>query len=130
MEKTGPNTIDEYTAGFPQDVQIILEKVRSTIRETAPGAEETIKYQMPTFTLKGNLVYFAAYKNHIGFYPVPTGMEEFREELSGYKTGKGSVQFPLDKPIPYDLIGRITRFRMKENLEKTAAKRKKRTRDQ
>jgi uncharacterized protein YdhG (YjbR/CyaY superfamily) len=130
MEKTGPNTIEEYIAGFPQDVQIILEKVRSTIRETAPGAEETIKYQMPTFTLKGNLVYFAAYKNHIGFYPVPTGMEEFREELSGYKTGKGSVQFPLDKPIPYDLIGRITRFRMKENLEKTAAKRKKRTRDQ
>ena len=89
-----------------------------TIREAAPKAEETIKYQIPTFTLKGNLVHFAAFKKHIGFYPEPTGMEAFKDELSVYEGAKGSVQFPLDQPIPYDLISRIVKFRVKENLER------------
>src|SRR5574341_2081418 len=105
-DQTAPKNIDEYIAGFPQDVQEILEKIRLTIRKAAPDAEETIKYRMPTFTLKGNLVYFAAFKNHIGFYPVPSGIEKFKKELSVYKQGKGSVQFPLDQPMPHDLIRR------------------------
>lgn len=115
MDQQAPESIDEYIAGFPPDVQEILEKIRATVREVAPEAKETIKYRMPTFTLNGNLVYFAAYKNHIGFYPVPTGIEAFKDELSAYKTGKGSVQFPLDQPIPYDLIRRIVAFRVEEN---------------
>jgi uncharacterized protein YdhG (YjbR/CyaY superfamily) len=119
-----PKTIDEYIAGFPEDIQEILQKIRMTIREAAPEAQESINYRMPTFTLKGNLVHFAAFKNHIGFYPIPTGIEAFKDELSVYKQGKGSVQFPLDQPIPYDLIGRIVAFRVKENLEKAAAKRR------
>jgi uncharacterized protein YdhG (YjbR/CyaY superfamily) len=120
-----PTTIDEYIAGFPPDVQAILQKIRTAIRKAAPGAEEAIKYQMPTFILHGNLVHFAAFKNHIGFYPVPTGIEAFKKELSVYPSGKGSVQFPLDKPIPYGLIGKIVKFRVKENLAKAAAKGKK-----
>jgi uncharacterized protein YdhG (YjbR/CyaY superfamily) len=120
---------DDYIAGFPEHIREILEKVRATIREAAPGAEETIKYEMPTFMLNGNLVYFAAYKNHIGFYPIPSGMEEFKEDLAGYKTGKGSVQFPLDKPIPYELIRRITEYRVQENLAKAAAKKNKSSKD-
>ena len=120
-----PRTIDEYIAGFPPDVQDILQKIRMTIREAAPDAQETISYQMPTFTLKGNLVHFAAFKSHIGFYPVPTGIEAFRDELAVYKQGKGSVQFPLDQPIPYDLISKIVAFRVQENLAKAAAKQKK-----
>jgi uncharacterized protein YdhG (YjbR/CyaY superfamily) len=120
-----PKTIDEYIAGFPLDVQEILEKIRATIRKAAPDTQEAIKYQMPTFTLKGNLVHFAAFKRHIGFYPVPTGIKEFKDELSVYEGGKGSVQFPLDQPIPYDLIGRIVEFRVKENLERAEAKGKK-----
>ncbi len=124
-DQAAPKTIDEYVAGFPQDVQEILEKIRVTIRKAAPGAQEAIKYQMPTFTLKGNLVHFGAFKKHIGFYPVPTGIEQFKDELSVYEGGKGSVQFPLDKPIPYDLIGRIVEFRVKENLERAEAKGKK-----
>ena len=123
--KTQPKTIDEYIAGYPKNVQEILEKIRSTIREAAPEAEETINYQIPTFTLKGNLVHFAAFTKHIGFYPTPSGIEKFKQELSGYESAKGSVQFPLDKPIPYDLISQITKFRVKENLEKAAAKGKK-----
>jgi uncharacterized protein YdhG (YjbR/CyaY superfamily) len=125
MDQPSPKTIDEYIAGFPPDVQEILEKVRMTIRKAAPEAEETINYQMPTFTLYGNLVHFAAYQHHIGFYPTPTGIEEFKNELSSYKGAKGSVQFPFDRPIPYDLIGRIVEFRVKENLQKAEAKRKK-----
>jgi uncharacterized protein YdhG (YjbR/CyaY superfamily) len=117
-----PKTIDEYIAGFPRDVQVTLEKIRRTIRKAAPDAEETIKYQMPTFTLKGNLVHFAAFKKHIGFYPVPTGIEAFKKELSVYEGGKGSVQFPLDKPIPFGLIGRIVKFRAEENLASATAK--------
>jgi len=120
-----PKTIDEYIAGFPHEVQEILEKIRKTIRTAAPDAEETIKYRMPTFTLKGNLVHFAAFKKHVGFYPVPTGIEGFRNELSVYEGGKGSVKFPLDKPIPLDLIGKIVEFRVKENLERAEAKGKK-----
>ncbi len=120
--QTVPKTIDEYIAGFPGDVQAILQQIRQTIREAAPDAEEKISYQMPTFTLKGNLVYFAGFKNHIGFYPIPSGIEEFKEELSAYEQGKGSVRFPLDKPIPYDLISRIVKFRVKENLAKAEAK--------
>jgi uncharacterized protein YdhG (YjbR/CyaY superfamily) len=124
--QAAPKNIDEYIAGFPQDVQAILEKIRATIREAAPGAEEAIKYQIPTFTLKGNLVHFGAFKKHIGFYPTPTGTEEFENELSVYEGAKGSVRFPLDKPIPYDLIVQIVRFRVKENLEKAQAEGKKR----
>lgn len=124
-EKEMPTTIDNYIAGFPPDVQEILEKIRATIREAAPDAEETIKYRMPTFTLNGNLVHFAAFKRHIGFYPVPTGIEKFKKELSVYEMGKGSVQFPLDEPIPFDLISRIVRFRVEENLKKATSKGKK-----
>jgi uncharacterized protein YdhG (YjbR/CyaY superfamily) len=119
-------SIDRYIAGFPQDVQIILNKVRSAIQEAAPDAEETINYGIPTFTLKGNLVHFAAYKNHIGFYPAPSGIEKFKNELSVYKGAKGSVQFPLDEPIPLDLISQIVKFRVKENLERAKAKSKNR----
>jgi len=112
-------TIDEYIRTFPKDVQTILEKMRKTIREAAPGAVETISYQMPTFKLNGRgLVYFAAFKNHIGFYPIPSGVEAFEKELSPYKQGKGSVQFPIDQPVPYDLVRRIVTFRVNENLGK------------
>ncbi len=123
--QTPPKNIDEYIAGFPNDVREILRKIRMTIGKAAPDAEETIKYQMPTFTLEGNLVHFAAFKKHIGFYPVPTGIEKFKKELSVYEGGKGSVQFPLDKPVPFDLISKIVKFRVKENLERAASKRKK-----
>lgn len=121
--QTTPQTIDDYIAGFPPDVQEILEKIRMTIRQAAPEAAEAIKYQIPTFTLQGNLVHFAAFKKHIGFYPTPTGTEKFQEALSIYESGKGSVRFPLDKPIPYDLITDIVRFRVQESLEKAAVKR-------
>lgn len=124
-EKSSPKNIDEYIAGFPQDVQEILEKTRATIRAAAPEAKEKISYGMPAFTLHGNLVYFAAFKSHIGFYPIPSGIEQFKKELSVYKQGKGSIQFPLDEPIPYELIGRIVKFRAQENLEKAKAKKKK-----
>jgi uncharacterized protein YdhG (YjbR/CyaY superfamily) len=117
-------SIDSYIASFPKEVQKFLAQVRSTIREAAPDAEETINYGIPTFTLKGNLVHFAAYKNHIGFYPTPSGIEKFKNELSVYKGAKGSVQFPLDQPIPFDLISQIVKFRVKENLEKAEAKSK------
>jgi uncharacterized protein YdhG (YjbR/CyaY superfamily) len=120
--RTNPKTIDEYIAGFPKDIQDILEKIRATVHEAAPEAEEAISYQMPAFKLKGNLVYFAAFKEHIGFYPIPSGIEKFKNELSVYKQGKGSVQFPLDQPIPYGLISRIVKFRVEENLKKAAEK--------
>jgi uncharacterized protein YdhG (YjbR/CyaY superfamily) len=116
------NTIDEYIALFPQDTQEILEKVRLTIQRAAPQAQEAIKYRMPTFTLKGNLVHFAAHTRHIGFYPTPSGIEQFKTELSGYESSKGAVQFPLDQPIPYDLISRIVEFRVKENLQRAKNK--------
>jgi uncharacterized protein YdhG (YjbR/CyaY superfamily) len=122
--KATPKNIDEYIAGFPKDVQEVLEKVRATVRKAAPEAKETIKYQMPTFTLNGNLVYFAAFKKHIGFYPPVTAAVELKNELSAYEGPKNSLIFPFDRPIPYDLISRIVKFRVKENLEKAAAKRK------
>lgn len=117
-----PASIDTYIAGFPMETQLILKKIRSTISDAAPQATETINYQIPTFTFNGNLVHFAAFKNHIGFYPTPSGMTAFAKELSAYKGAKGSVQFPLDQPIPYDLIARIVRFRVKENEQKARKK--------
>lgn len=120
-----PKNIDEYIAGFPPEVQEILQKIRLTIRKAAPKAEEAIKYAIPTFTLNGNLVFFAAYKKHIGLYPAPRGNEAFKEELSAYGGGKGTVQFPLDKPIPYALIRKIVKFRVKENTDEAAKWKKK-----
>jgi uncharacterized protein YdhG (YjbR/CyaY superfamily) len=123
--KKAPKDIDEYIAAFPKNVQEILQQIRSTIRKTAPDAEETISYQMPTFNYKGNyLVYFAAYKNHIGFYPAPTGNADFKEALSLYGAGKGTLKFPLNKPIPFDVIRKVTEFRMKENIARAAQRKK------
>ena len=122
-----PITIGEYISGFPINVQDILNKIRKTIHEAALEAEEAISYQMPAFKFKGILVYFAAFKKHIGFYPISSGIEKFKNELSIYKQGNGSVQFPLDKPIPYNLISRIVKFRFQENLNKAAEKSKKKT---
>lgn len=120
-----PEDVDEYIASFPLDIRELLERIRSVIRKAAPDAQETIKYRIPTFTLKGNLVHFAAFKKHIGFYPTPTGTEKFQKELSLYKSGKGSIRFPLDKPIPFALISKIVKFRVKENLKKAKEKGKK-----
>ena len=120
-----PKTIDEYIASFPPEIQAKLEKLRTTIRKAAPKAEETIKYMMPTFTLNGNLVHFAAFKNHIGFYPAPKGIEAFKKELASYELSKGTIRFPLDKPMPYALIGKIVKLRVEQNLGKAAAKAKK-----
>lgn len=123
MATAKPSNMDEYIAGFPKEVQPILEQVRATIRKVAPDADEAISYGIPTFRFRKTiLVHFAAFKNHIGFYPTPTAGEVFKEELSAYKTGKGSVQFSLDKPMPLDLIARITQFRIEQILEKMAKK--------
>lgn len=111
-------TIDEYIATFPKNVQNILEEMRKVIKESAPESEEAISYGMPTFKLKGNLVHFAAYKNHIGFYPTPSAIEAFKEDLSSYKSSKGAVQFLIDKPIPFELVKKIVIFRVEENLAK------------
>jgi uncharacterized protein YdhG (YjbR/CyaY superfamily) len=116
--RTQFGTVNEYINTFPKDIQAILEKIREIVRKAAPGAEEAISYQMPTFKLNGNLVHFAAYKNHIGFYPVPSGIEAFKGELLPYIGGKGTLRFPLEKPIPYDLIEKVVTFRVKENLAK------------
>ncbi|HLE05226.1 MAG TPA: DUF1801 domain-containing protein [Dehalococcoidia bacterium] len=124
-DQTAPKNIDEYIAGFPADVREILEKIRMTIGRAAPDAEEKISYRMPAFTLRGNLVHFAAYKNHIGLYPAPTGTEEFNKELSVYRAAKNSVRFPLDRPIPFDLISQIVKLRVKEDLDRAEASRKK-----
>jgi uncharacterized protein YdhG (YjbR/CyaY superfamily) len=117
MQTPKPKDIDEYIARFPDDVQKLLQEVRATIKKAAPGAKEAISYAMPTFKLNGNLVHFAAFKNHIGFYPLPAGHEAFKDELSGYKTGRGSVQFPIDKPLPLNLITRMVKFRVKQDSE-------------
>lgn len=117
-QDTAFNSIDEYIRQFPEGVQEILAQLRQTISEAAPAAKEKISYQMPTFYLYGNLVHFAAYKNHIGFYPAPSGIAAFKEELSGYKSAKGSVQFPLNEPLPWELIKKIVEFRVQENLNK------------
>ncbi len=113
-----PATIDEYIAQFPEEIQQKLQEIRAVIHAAAPEATEKISYQMPTFYLRGNLVHFAAFKKHIGFYPVPSGIAAFEEELAPYKRSKGAVQFPLDQPIPTELIGRIVEFRVEENLKK------------
>lgn len=123
--QAGFTSIDEYIATFPEETQKILEEIRATIKAAAPEAEEKISYQMPTFFLKGNLVHFAAFKNHIGFYPTPSGTQSFRDEISIYQGAKGSIRFPLDEPMPFDLITRIVKFRVQENLAKAAAKGKK-----
>jgi uncharacterized protein YdhG (YjbR/CyaY superfamily) len=123
---TNITTIDEYIAGFPPTIQAILQQVRATIKNTAPEATEAISYGMPAFNLYNSyLVYFAAFKSHIGFYPTPVGMEAFKEDLKPYKTGKGSVQFPLDQPMPLDLITKIVEYRILDNQEKAAKKKKK-----
>jgi uncharacterized protein YdhG (YjbR/CyaY superfamily) len=120
-----PETIDEYISLYPPKVQEILQKVRLVIKKAVPDAMEAIKYQLPTFVLNGNLVHFGAFKNHIGFYPAPSGLSEFKQELSVYEGGKGSIRFPLDREIPFDLIRRIVEFRVMENLEKVSSKVKK-----
>ena len=122
INKPVPKTIDEYIADYPKDIQKLLQQVRVTIKKAAPDAEEKISYGIPTFTLNGNLVHFGAYEKHIGFYATPTGHEAFKKELSVYKQGKGSVQFPIDQPLPLDLISRIVKFRVKENSEKARSK--------
>ncbi len=117
---------DEYIKSYPKDVQILLEQIRTVIKKSAPEAIESISYGMPAYKLHGSpLVYFAAFKKHIGFYATPTGHSEFAKELSKYKQGKGSVQFPLDKPLPLVLINKIVKFRVKENLERAKVKMKK-----
>ncbi len=118
-------SIDEYISGFPGEVQAILQKIRLLIRQNAPGAQEAMKYGIPTFILNGNLVHFAAFAHHIGFYPTPPALVKFKKELSGYKSAKGSVQFPLDQPIPYDLIVRIVKFRVQEAAAKAGIRAKK-----
>ena len=120
--KSGFNSIDEYIATFPKETQKILEKLRAVIKKVAPDAEEKISYQMPTFFLKGNLVHFAAYKNHIGFYPTPSGIEAFKKELSVYEGAKGSVQFPINKPLPLKLVSKIVKFRVAENMKNAQMK--------
>lgn len=126
IAQKAPKDIDEYVAGFPNDVQEILQKIRLTIRKAAPDAQETISYQIPAFTLTGHLVYFAAFKNHIGFYPPVTGGDQkFKNEKSVYEGPKGNLKFPLDKPIPYPLISKVVKIRVKENLDRARAKGKK-----
>lgn len=120
-----PRDIDEYISGFPPDIRVILEKIRVTIKSAAPDAVETIKYQMPAFTFHGNLVYFSAFKKHIGFYPPVHGDGQLKRELAKYEGPKKSLKFPLDQPIPYGLIARIVKLRMNENLEKEKTKRSK-----
>ena len=123
--KTAINSIDEYIATFPEDVQKILRELRAVIQAEAPDASEKISYQLPTFFLHGNLVHFAAFKKHIGFYPTPSGIEAFKDELSIYEGAKGSVQFPIDQPMPLELIRKIVKFRAAENLKLAEKKPKK-----
>ena len=122
----GYQSIDEYITSFPEDIQKKLEELRAVIKASAPGAVEKISYQMPTFALKGNLVHFAAYKKHIGFYPAPSGIEAFREELSAYEVSKGAIRFPIEEPLPLDLVSKIVKFRVAENLSKAETRLSKR----
>jgi len=122
VKKRHFQSIDEYIYIFPRDVQVVLQNMRQAIRGVAPDAEETISYQIPTFKLNHNLVHFAAYKNHIGFYPTSSGIKAFKKELSSYKCSKGAVQFPLDMPVPFGLVKKIVMFRVKEELEKNKNK--------
>ena len=116
------NSVDEYIANFPEDAQKLLKELRATILKSAPKAEETISYQMPAYKLGGALVYFAAYKKHIGFYPGASGVKHFEKEISDYKNSKGAIQFPIDQPLPLKLIEKIVKFRVKENLEQKSRK--------
>ncbi|MFZ2359174.1 MAG: DUF1801 domain-containing protein [Anaerolineae bacterium] len=126
-DQPAPQTIDEYIAAFPDHVQQILQQIRQTIHEAAPDAQEAISYQMPTFKLHGrSVVHFGAFKKHIGFYPAPVGLEAFKDELAPYASSKGAVQFPLNQPIPFDLISKITAFRVQQNLQEAEAKRNQR----
>ena len=118
MTKTAAKTVDDYIAGYPREVQQLLRSMRQAIRKAAPKAEETISYKIPAFRLNGMLVWFAAFRNHIGFYPGAEAMKVFKNELSAYKSAKGSVQFPFDQPLPLALVGRIVKFRVKQNLKK------------
>jgi uncharacterized protein YdhG (YjbR/CyaY superfamily) len=118
--KAGFTTIDEYIAAFPEPIQELLQAIRATVKAAAPDATEKISYQMPTFEQKGNLVYFGASKNHIGFYPTPGAIEAFKDELAVYNGAKGSVQFPFDQPLPLELISKIVKFRVETNLKKAA----------
>jgi uncharacterized protein YdhG (YjbR/CyaY superfamily) len=122
MQTTKPKDIDEYIAGFPENTQKLLDQLRAVIKKTAPDAEEVISYQMPAYKYHGMLVFFAAYKNHIGFYPTASGIEKFKKELVAYKGAKGSVQFPLNQPLPVKLITKIVEFRVKQNLAKAKMK--------
>ena len=115
-------TIDEYIAGFPKNVRDILEELRRVIRKEAPQAEEAIRYGIPTFRLHGNLVHFAAFTHHIGFYPTPSAISAFSRELSAYEQAKGTVRFPIDKPLPYDLVRKIVKYRVEESLKKAKKK--------
>lgn len=121
MKTPAPENIDDYIERFPNDVQKILQKIRKTIQKTAPEAVEAISYQIPTFKLNGNLIHFAAYARHIGLYPRPRGVKEFEKEIARYEGGKGTLQFPLDEPIPYDLITRITKYRVQQNVAAATA---------
>jgi uncharacterized protein YdhG (YjbR/CyaY superfamily) len=112
------SSIDEYISGYPKDIQVVLEKMRETIKKAAPQAEEVIRYGIPTFRLNGNLVHFGGFKTHIGFYPTPSGIEAFKKELAPYEGGKGTIKFPLDKPIPFNLVSKIVKFRVQENKAK------------
>lgn len=125
MLKIKAKTIDEFISHYPADIQTLLEQIRTTIRETAPAATEKICYGIPTFALNGNLVHFAAYNKHIGFYPASSAIQAFQYELAGYNCSKGTVQFPLDKPLPLELIDKIVRFRVQENLSKKHKPKKK-----
>ncbi|RKP46264.1 hypothetical protein D7Z26_24600 [Cohnella endophytica] len=118
-------SIDEYISTFAPEVQAILQTLREAIKESAPDAKEKISYQMPTFELHGNLVHFAAFKKHIGFYPGASGIDEFKEEAKEFHKSKGTLQFPFDKPLPYDLISRIVKYRTARNIEKFESKSKK-----
>lgn len=126
-ERKTARDIDEYIGWFPPDVQKKLESIRQTIRKAAPGAEERISYQIPTFVLNGHLVYIAGFQKHISLYPAPRGNPAFQDELSTYKGGKGTIHLPLDQPIPFDLITRIVKFRVAENAARAESKRKKRS---
>ncbi len=118
-------TINEYISEFPEEIRFKLEQIRETIQQAAPEAKEAVRYGMPTFVLNGNLVHFAAYKNHIGFYPAPSGIDAYLDELAVYRTGKGTIQFPIDQPIPFNLVKKVVEFRVNENLGKRKGKVKK-----
>lgn len=125
MEKKEVKTVEDYLDGFPPDTRDLLRKVRETIQKAAPGAQEVISYRMPAYKLKGVLVYFAGYRHHIGFYPGASGIQAFQSELTPYKWARGSVQFPLDRPVPFKLIDDIVRYRVRENLQKSKSRNKK-----